>query len=458
MLDGIQQQRHYEPKRPKIRLRLWLGIVMLVLLAGGIWIGSKAVSVAQKIFEDKNGNFSIRKLFIAGNRIPGEENGEVRILLLGIGGEKHEGGTLSDTMILATFKLPQSNSEQVRLGLMSFPRDLEVLVEGYGYQRINTAYAYGESGGQQNGSALAIKTLERVIGKKIPYYAVADFQGFKKIIDDLGDVEITVDQTFTDAFYPDEKFGYLAPLTFEAGRQKMDGARALQYVRSRHGNNGEGTDFARSRRQQKVLAAIRDKILNMRVLTNLGLIDQLLGTVADHLRTNLEPYELKELYDLAKGIKEQDIISTGLDTESGILCDQILEETGQYVLLPCRGLEDYSQIRKLLDDQFTTGAVAAERAVVEIQNASGIEFLGKRAQNYLGTSFKEIAAGNYRGGAVYQESTVYDNTRGKKPATLDYLKKRLGSRVASSPFPFTTLLESPDFVIILSSDLQNKLP
>lgn len=451
MLDSIG--RNNSPsfhKTSKRRPRIWLAVIMLILLSGGIWLGSRVALFAQKIIDSGGKKISLTDFFLSRDKpLPGEKEGQIRILLMGVGGENHEGGTLTDTMILATIKVPENKKDEVKIGLVSIPRDLTAYIPGYDYKKINSAYAYGQSGGKDNGPELAIEAVEILAGENIPYYGVVDFEGFKKIVDDLGGVEITVDNTFTDSAYPDEKLGYVAPITFEKGPQKMNGAKALQFVRSRHGGSNEGSDFARSRRQQKVLEAIRDKVLSAKVLSNLSLTGKLINDFADHIRTNMQPYEIKRLYDLTQDLKEENIISTGIDGESGLVCDYIEEQTGAYLLIPCKGAEDYSDIRKLIRDQFVVGAFQSEKPVIEIQNASSVESLARQTQSQLTAPFLQINTVNYRGAAAYQESIIYDNTRGAKTATLEYLQNLLGLKVAASPYPFSTFTDNPDFVIII---------
>ncbi len=471
MLDSIQPRQHdtnFEPtselpappkKRRKSRFRLWLGLIMLTLLGIGILVGSKLVIVAQKVLEGRGGPITFRNLFIAPDKpLIGEEEGEVRILLLGIGGEAHEGGTLTDTMILATLKVPKSKNEKTQVALVSIPRDLLVNIPGYDFRKINSAHAFGELNDQKQGPSLTLRTLQDVLGMSIPYYAVVDFQGFKKTIDDLGGVEINVETGFTDALYPDEKDGYLPPVTFTPGLQVMNGARALQFVRSRHGDNNQGSDFARSKRQQQVLNAVKEKTTSLKVLTNLGLINKILNDLANHVRTNFEPYELKRLYNLTKGLEDKNLYSLTLDLESGLVCSQILEENGAYVLIPCAGLGKYDAIREFVRNQFLFSSFQKEKSTIEIQNSTTILSLGSRTQGFLRQPFLKISTGNFHGQTGYSETTIYDNTRGQKPETLKYLVGKLGSRVAASPYPFQTATEKPDFVIIVSQDLDSKLP
>lgn len=461
MLDSIHGPQHDKTQvrtKKRSRFRFWFAIVMLILLAGGIAMGAKLVVIAQKIFDQSGGSISFRKLFLGGDKtLIGEEDGEVRILLLGIGGGNHEGATLTDTIILATLKLPQTKNEELKVSLISIPRDLVAYIPGYDYRKINSAYAYGEADDKNQGSRLTLQTVEKIIGKSIPYYALVDFDGFKKIVDDLGGVEIDVERQFTDSLYPDGKDGYIAPLTFEAGKQKMDGDRALKYVRSRHGNNSEGTDFARSVRQQKILKAVKDKVFSLKVLTNLSTINNLLDDFADHLRTNIQPHEIKRLYDLTKNLNSNNITATPIDVESGIVCNQIEEETGAYLLVPCAGLTNYEAIRNLVKNQFLLVSLGNEKPQLEIQNASLVDFMGKRLENFLKVPYLTVTATDFKGETKYQESVLYDNT-GRKPETLKYLRDRLGIRVAASPFPFPTVTDNPDFVIVAAKDLEEKLP
>lgn len=436
------------PKISKLKILLWL--IVLIILAGGIFLGARAWGLVKKILDEKGSAvFSFRQLFLGGDRtLKHEENGEVRFLLMGIGGENHDGGTLTDTMILATLRLPRTKNDLPKVGLISIPRDLAADIAGYGIRKINSAYAYG-------GAELAVKTVEDALNVKIPYYGVVDFAGFKKAIDDLGGMEIFVETGFTDSQFPDEKGGYLEPLAFEPGLQKMDGTRALQYVRSRHGNNNQGTDFARSRRQQELLKALKNKILSRESLKNFGALNRALESLAEHLHTNLEPHEFLRLYGLAKDIENERIYSLSLNHEGGILCDQIDEETKAYLLVPCLGPGDFSAIRSLVQNQFLIAPLGREQAVIEIQNASGDNTLALRAEKLLKSPGVTLLHGAFRAEAQYQETVIYDNTRDQKPQTLNYLKTRLPqARVAQSPFPFPVSNPvPPDFVIILASSL-----
>ena len=188
----------------------------------------------------------------------------VTILILGIAGYNYEGGTLSDSMIVADFNLKTH-----KLLTISLPRDIwsDTLED-----KINTAYAYGEAKQKNGGLKLAKAEIEAVVGIPIQYATVIDFAKFKELIDILDGVDINVERSFTDHKFPipgrendtcrgdtDLKCRYES-ITFNKGLTHMDGKTALIYVRSRHASGVEGSDFARNKRQQKALGAIKNRL------------------------------------------------------------------------------------------------------------------------------------------------------------------------------------------------------
>jgi len=145
---------------------------------------------------------------------------------------------------------------QGSVGMLSIPRDLWVTIPGYGENRINTAHYLGDKNGYPGGGpALAMKTVQYNLGVPVHFYVRVDFDGFRRIVDTLGGIDIEIPQTINDPKYPDENYGY-DPFYIEAGLQHLDGDTALKYARTRA---TAGADFARARRQQQVLFAIREK-------------------------------------------------------------------------------------------------------------------------------------------------------------------------------------------------------
>jgi len=201
------------------------------------------------------------------------QEGRVNILILGKGGVGHAGADLTDTMMIASVSL---NNRSVNL--ISIPRDIWIAEIR---AKINSAYYWGKEKSEFGGGlSFAKKNVEVLTGLPINYALVLDFSSFRGIVDALGGVKIDVVASFTDNLYPiegreedtcdgDKEFKCrYETVYFEKGVNNMDGTTALKFVRSRNGDNNENTDIAREARQQKVISAIKSKILSKSTLLN----------------------------------------------------------------------------------------------------------------------------------------------------------------------------------------------
>lgn len=268
-------------------------------------------------------------------------NGRTNVLLLGMGGAGHEAGDLTDSMILVSFQ-HQTN----RLSLISLPRDLWV---DSLKAKINTAYFYGEQR-QKNGGGLILSkaAVEEVLGLPVHYVFAIDFNGFKQAIDLVGGIDVNVERTFDDFKYPIPGMETAQPealryehLHFEAGSQHMDGATALRFVRSRMAEGEEGTDFARSARQRKVILAFKNKLLSTQTLLNPTKLEELTNLYGQYIHTDIIEEDYSAFARLALEIKPEQIQAVSLTTDDketgqvGILevGDKRLYQ-GQYVLIP----------------------------------------------------------------------------------------------------------------------------
>ncbi len=245
-------------------------IALIILLSVSAW---KVIVWGQK-FKKETGlsATTVLSLLVNGGVPLATSDSRTNILVLGIGGGTHEGADLTDTMLVVS--LQKSNHS---IALISVPRDTwsDTLKD-----KVNSSYHYGEEKQKGGGLVLAKAITEDVTGMPMHYAFVIDFSGFTKIIDLVGGVDVVVPNAFTDTQYPIEgrendlcggdvtyACRYEA-LHFDAGLIHMDGKLALKYVRSRHAEGEEGSDFARSRRQQEVLVALRKKVLNPTLLIN----------------------------------------------------------------------------------------------------------------------------------------------------------------------------------------------
>lgn len=192
--------------------------------------------------------------------------GRTNILLLGIGGGTHAGADLTDTILVVSL-----DAKEKKMAMISVPRDLwsDTLKD-----KVNSAYHYGEEKKSGGGLTLAKVIVEDMVGLPIHYVLLIDFSGFENIIDIVGGIEINVPRAFTDTEFPiagrendlcdgDTTFACrYESVSFASGSQHMNGETALTYIRSRHAEGNEGSDFARSRRQQEVLVALQEKLKN----------------------------------------------------------------------------------------------------------------------------------------------------------------------------------------------------
>jgi len=176
----------------------------------------------------------------------------VTVLLLGTDRRPGEEVTpRSDAVLVARI-----DPARKRVALLSLPRDLWVAIPGHGNNRLNAAYLWGERDGPPGGGlALARATVSDTLGLPIDYGVVVDFRGFAGIIDALGGVNVDVPRPLVDREFPTADYR-VTTVRFAAGRQRMDGARALAYARIRHPDS----DFERGLRQQAVLVAIAERL------------------------------------------------------------------------------------------------------------------------------------------------------------------------------------------------------
>ncbi len=273
---------------------------------------------------------------LTGDVLPNWEEAErVNILLLGIDQRPDEYISRTDTMILVTVD-PATG----KAGMLSIPRDLWVTIPGYGENRVNTAHYLGEKNGYPGGGpALAMKTVQYNLGVPVHFFVRVDFNGFRRIVDTLGGIDIDVPQAINDPKYPDENYGY-DPFYIETGPQHLDGYTALKYARTRATSD---SDFDRARRQQAVLLAIREKAVAVGVIPK---IPELWTTMADTVQTDLQLVDIVELAKLADKFSSDNIETAVIDRSMTV---DYRTDTGAQVLLPIR-----EKIRPVVDRIFSS--------------------------------------------------------------------------------------------------------
>lgn len=403
---------------------------------------------------------------IADKLLIGEEADRINIMLLGMGGENHDGGYLTDTMMVASLK---PSTKQV--SLVSIPRDLTAPVSGW--RKINSINAYAEKENPGSGSDVTTKAVGELFQIPITYYVRVDFSGFERIIDEIGGVEVDVENEFDDYTYPvkgrednPDYYSRFEHLHFDTGLQKMDGSRALKYARSRHALGPEGSDFARARRQQLLLEAVKDKLLSRQTLLNPVVLSKLLTEFNKDVSTNINTWEMIRLWDLFKDTKRDQIINKVLsDAPDGYLVSGKGQD-GAYILTPRSG--NFSEIKNMVQTIFETNSVSPEEIVepiadsakVFIANGTWVAGLASKTSTTLTEyNFKTSGTGN----AIernYEQTVIYDLSAGEKNESLTALKKLTGATQAfNSPAwleEYKSGEKESDFLLILGTDANKK--
>ncbi len=231
----------------------------------------------------------------------------LNVLLLGTDAQPDE-GSVSRTDAVILIHLDRKND---RVSMLSIPRDLWVTYPGNGQGRVNAAYAVGEKKyGRGGGIALARATIEELLGLTIDHCAVVNFEGFRELINLMGGITIDVPTFIKDTKYPTENYGTMT-VTFRAGRQHMDGDRALIYARTRHADS----DFGRNQRQQQVLLAMFHRVQQLGLLRQLTSFDDYTGALREHVRTDMPRRTMLELAQWGRNLKQTDIHRYAIDSK-----------------------------------------------------------------------------------------------------------------------------------------------
>ncbi len=393
-MDEIKPLNFHKKSKSSFSRRVMMFILVLFIIGVGYLIWTRPIAPA--VFNYVLGKESLLKV----------EDGRVNILLLGMAGGKHEGATLTDTIMVASY-----DTKTNQIHLISLPRDLWIDVYKI---RVNALYQKGRE--QGDGLKFAETEIGNIVGLKIPYALRVDFSGFVKAVDLIGGLDVEVERAFEDGVYPiegketelcehteseqeidenkakelsvkpgklkvlldkDNKIATAAAepgknlaytdeqvieyfpcryehLQFKKGITHMDGTLALKFVRSRHGTNGEGSDFARSKRQQIVLKTFKDKVLSLGTLTNPAKVVGLANTLGSSVETDISEEVYIDFIDKAKKISE--VKSTVIDGsgKNPLLINPPLEMYGgAWVLAPAGGNFDqiHAFVQRFISNQ-----------------------------------------------------------------------------------------------------------
>jgi anionic cell wall polymer biosynthesis LytR-Cps2A-Psr (LCP) family protein len=223
--------------------------------------------------------------------------------------------------------------------------------------KVNSAYHYGELKKKGGGLLLAKVIAEDVVGIPIQYAIVIDFSGFQNVIDEVGGIDVNVPTAFTDTEYPKPGMENATcpgdptnacvyeTVRFEAGPQHMDGARALIYARSRHAEGNEGSDFARSRRQQLIMVALKDRMVHPLRWFTVARMKALPKVVDDATDMDMSVAQALTIGKRFLGVKESEIKKISFDDRLEVPPSYVY---GRYTLVP---KADWTDIHSYIQSQ-----------------------------------------------------------------------------------------------------------
>jgi LCP family protein required for cell wall assembly len=424
----------------------------LLLVAGGVY-GVRLSLALAKTFHTNPFSAAVGALGGGGGSGIDQERQRlqrINIVLYGYGGDQHSGGFLSDSIMVISIQPVQNHTPEV--AEISVPRDWYATMQlrkGVStQQRINFAYAAGmlgegpvPSSAVNAGAAVADPLLEKLLGVGITYFVGVDFNAFKQAVTAVGGINVDVHQGFTDNQYPAGEcdLGNCAYETihFNAGTQHMSGATALIYARSRHGNNGQGSDYARSRRQQQIIVALKAQLES---LGGIGELPDVINALGDNVLTNLTIGDAESLYGLVSNVDPATIEHVSIDDTNFLYDCGYPAHCGSYYLYTDDA--SFKTLNHFVQDVFPTPTAKADTAPISFVNASGrsdnAATRWSSLMNMLGFATKTTA--NRPTQAATQ---VIDNSGGSGAAAAAWLAAFFGVQVTTEPAPTAATTTPP---------------
>ncbi len=441
------------PKKKKHVLRKAVSSFMILFLVGGGYMFGKGYFSLLNVFRGGGSALALNDNLDPA-KLKGEGDGRVNVLLLGRGGEGHEGADLTDTIIVASI-----DPINKKAALLSIPRDLYIKTADYGAMKINAAFATGKNYDaapdetpDQAGLRFVESTIEDTIGIPIHYNVLVDFDGFKEAVDNVGGVTIDVpeDLAVTDYMH------YYGPYTLDvdAGASEFDGLRALMFSRTRK-TSARG-DFDRSERQRLVMVALKDKVFSLGTFSNPVKVNQLLSTLGSHISSSFTTEEVLRVYEIMQEIPNSEIASVGLADEpnSFVTTDNI---GGLSVVVPKAGLFNFDAIKNYVRNELRDGYLADENALIDVYNASFVTGLAGRTASELESFGYTVGKMDNAPTQGQAETVLVDLSGGSKKYTKAYLEKRFNVTAVTTIPDAQIVAGEADFVILLGQNEESRL-
>lgn len=449
-----KSHKHFGVKKLLKRGGLLAGTIVLLTAA---YLGYKFYNTQKQVLSGGGNAPAVCDGEVPVDKLKKEGDSRVNILLLGIGGEGHEGADLTDTIMIAS--LDPVND---KMDLVSIPRDLWVKIPNHGSRKVNEAYYFGKQQSkstnpvqqQRDGVSSMDQTLEKVLDIPIHYNAVINFKAFQDMVNALGgvDLNVTQDESVYEVLWIEGTSRHYT-LDVKPGLQHFDGTRALYFARSRY-TSAEG-DFDRSQRQRALMVAIKEKALSAGTYSNPLKISQLMDSLGSNVYTDFDNSSIKCLYTQISQVPAANITSLDLVTEPHALLTSG-DIPGVSTLVPKQGTFQYGAIQAYIHNALRDSFLAKENAKVAIYNATNFSGLATTQSDKLKPFGYNITTVDSLPTATNPETTtIVDLSGGANKYTRNYLEQRYGIRAVISLPAGLGVTPPPEtqFVIILGKDV-----
>jgi len=189
-----------------------------------------------------------------------------------------------------------ADPKEQRVAILSIPRDTWVNIPGHGWDKINATTVYG-------GPELTCQVVSGLLGLPVEHYVMVGYDGFRELVDLLGGVTLEVEQRM---YYRDLRATPPLVIDLQPGEQRLDGDKALQYVRYRCDGLG---DITRTQRQQKFLAALANEMMKP---GNIVKLPKLVPELNDCVATNLALRDMLRWAGVARKLDGVEVVSATL--------------------------------------------------------------------------------------------------------------------------------------------------
>lgn len=451
-------------RRKRIAKRLALLIVLLII-AGGAYVGIKAMIASGNVFQ---GN--IFDIFQA-RPLKMDQNGRTNILVFGTSEDDpgHQGASLTDSIMVISVDQNKKNAYMV-----SIPRDLQVQYGAAcqaGYAgKINALYqCYYDDGNNEDGGANELKKkVGEILGLDIPYYAHVNYTVVRDTVKALGSIDVTIesqdprgimDSNFDWKCHDGKAYVSHATLVkncppdghyiqYPNGKVTLDAEHAL-YLAQARGDTAptyglERSNFDREVNQQKIIKAIKEKAASAGTLTNIGAVTGLIDALGKNLRTNFETAEIRTLMQLGNDIPSNDIQSISLVKDG----EEVVTSGGGGNVVPTAGTYEYGEIQNYIKKILSSDPVAREAANIVVMNGTTTAGVALTESGRLSEAGFTVSNATNAPTQDYQTTTIYRINKTDKDGTAKALAKRYGVKVLTTD-PGFPVDAGVDFVVII---------